>query len=155
MCDTLNILYSLSIISLWKEKHTLCEEKNAKHSSRNCQYISLVMPPSFRGKAELGTRERPSSSKNMPFLHVEDAFLEARRASSLCVLVTYWFIVGYKRNYREFHTPTLKEYSSTQCNDILRFYWLCLDMEWLLRFFIEEVFLPSCHQTQKSQKTDT
>jgi hypothetical protein len=47
------------------------------------------MPPSLRGKAELGTRERPSSSENMPFLHVEDALLEARRACSQTLSVTF------------------------------------------------------------------
>jgi len=47
------------------------------------------MPPSLRGKAELGTRERPSTSENMPFLHVENALLEARRACSQRLSVTF------------------------------------------------------------------
>ena len=104
MCDTPNILYSLSIISLWKKKHTLCEEKNAKLSNRNCQYISVVIPPSFRGKAELGTRERPSSSENMPFLHVENALLASRRACPRMLFVTFWFRVGYKHNHKTRYT---------------------------------------------------
>jgi len=31
----------------------------------------------------------------MPFLDVEDALLEARKASSLMQYVIYWFIDGY------------------------------------------------------------
>ena len=50
--------------------------------------FQLSYPPSLRGKAELGTRERPSSYKNMPFLHVEDALLGTRRACSQFVFVT-------------------------------------------------------------------
>ena len=106
MRDTPNILYNPSIISLWKEKHTPCEEKNAKLSNRNCQYISVVMPLSFHRKAELKARKRPSSSDNMPFLHVEDALLDARRACSQFVFVTIWFIECYKDDCRERHTSS-------------------------------------------------
>ena len=42
----------------------------------------------FRAKAEYATRGGPSTSENMPFLHVEDALLDARRACSQFVFVT-------------------------------------------------------------------
>ena len=48
----------------------------------------LLIIFSFREKAEYATRERPSTSENMPFLHVEDALLDARRACSQFVFVT-------------------------------------------------------------------
>ena len=41
----------------------------------------------FRAKAEYATRGGPSTSENMPFLHVEDALLDARRACSQFVFV--------------------------------------------------------------------
>jgi len=46
------------------------------------------MPLSFRGKAEYATRGGPSTSENMPFLHVEDALLGAKRACSQFVFIT-------------------------------------------------------------------
>jgi len=46
------------------------------------------MPLSFRGKAELGTRERPSTSENMPFLIQEKPLLDARKAYTRFVFIT-------------------------------------------------------------------
>ena len=51
--------------------------------------FQLSCPPSFRGKAELGTRERPSSSENMPFNVQEGRLLHARKACSQTLFVTY------------------------------------------------------------------
>jgi len=48
----------------------------------------LLIIFSFRDKAEYATRGGPSTSENMPFLHVEDALLDARRACSQFVFVT-------------------------------------------------------------------
>jgi len=48
----------------------------------------LLIIFSFRKKAEYATRGGPSTSENMPFLHVEDALLDARRAYSQFVFVT-------------------------------------------------------------------
>ena len=48
----------------------------------------LLIIFSFREKAEYATRGGPSTSENMPFLHVEDALLDARRACSQFVFVT-------------------------------------------------------------------
>ena len=121
MCDTPNILYSLSIISLWKKKHTLCEEKNAKLSNRNFQYISVVMPPSFRGKAELETRTCPSTFKNMPFLRQEGRLLRARRAYTRMQNVTYWFLVGYILGCRWWYMRVVRMVSLVGCKDFFRF----------------------------------
>ena len=48
----------------------------------------LLIIFSFREKAEYATRGGPSTSENMPFLHVEDALLDARRACSQFMFVT-------------------------------------------------------------------
>ena len=121
MCDTLNILYNPWIVSLWEGKHTLCEGQNAKHSKRNCQYISVVMPLSFRGKAKYATRGGPSSSENMPFLHVEDALLGARRACSQMLNITHWFLVGYILGCRQWYMRVLRVVSLVDCKDFLSF----------------------------------
>jgi len=60
-----------------KEKDILCYGKVAEYSSRDCQDISLIILLSFRGKAELEARRRPSSFKNIPFKGQEDALLDA------------------------------------------------------------------------------
>ena len=65
----------------------LRESENSKHPNRNCQNFSVVTPFSVRGKAKLDARRGPSAFKNMPFLRVKDALLDARRASSLMLCV--------------------------------------------------------------------
>jgi len=54
-----------------------CEKKNADCVFRNCQDISLIILLSFRGKAQLEARRRPSTFENMPFKGQEDALLDA------------------------------------------------------------------------------
>ena len=65
----------------------LRESENSKHPNRNCQIFSVVTPFFVRGKAKQDARRRPSAFKNMPFLRVKDALLDARRASSLMLCV--------------------------------------------------------------------
>jgi hypothetical protein len=60
-----------------KEKDILCYGKVAEYSSRNCKDISLIILLSFRGKAQLEVRRRPSPFENMPFKGQEDALLDA------------------------------------------------------------------------------
>ena len=56
---------------------------------RTCRGISVFTPLSIRRGAGGEARERPSSFENMPFLHVEDALLGARRACSQTLSVTF------------------------------------------------------------------
>jgi len=37
----------------------------------------------------------------MPFLHVEEPFLDARKAYSIMLFVMCWFIVGYKLCFKK------------------------------------------------------
>ena len=55
----------------------------------NCKDISSNTCLSIRRKAEEEARRRLSTFKNMPFLHVEGTLLEARRAFSLILYVTF------------------------------------------------------------------
>ena len=55
----------------------------------------------------------------MLFLPQEDALLERRKAFSLTLLITYWFLAGYKLNYRTHHTPISRTLSLNACNDFL------------------------------------
>ena len=70
-----------------RERNVLRESEDAKHSNRNCKDISVTTPFSVRGKANLDARRGPSAFKNMPFLRVKDALLDARRVSSLMLCV--------------------------------------------------------------------
>jgi hypothetical protein len=54
-----------------------CEKKNADSVFRDCQDISLINLLSFREKAQLEARRRPSLFEKMPFKGQEDALLEA------------------------------------------------------------------------------
>ena len=65
------------------------DQRNAKYAYRNCKNNSLKTYLSIRRKAEEEARRRPSTFKNTPFLHVEDALLEARKAFSLILYVTF------------------------------------------------------------------
>ena len=76
-----------SSVSSVRERIVLRESEDAKHSNRNCKDISVTTLFSVRGKAKLDARRGPSAFKNMPFLRVKDALLDARRASSLMLCV--------------------------------------------------------------------
>jgi len=65
------------------------DQRNAKYTDRSCKDISSNTCLSIRRKAEEEARRRPSTFKNMPFLHVEDALLKARRAFSLTSYITF------------------------------------------------------------------
>jgi len=65
------------------------DQRNAKYTDRNCKDISSNTCLSIRRKAEEEARRRLSTFKNMPFLHIEDALLEARRASSLMTHIIF------------------------------------------------------------------
>ena len=47
-------------------------------------------------EAEQEVRKRLSTVENIPFLDIEDALLEARRASSLMPYITSWFTECYE-----------------------------------------------------------
>jgi len=55
----------------------------------------------------------------MPFLGVEDALLEARKASSLTQFLTYLFLVGYKAGSRECYALVERMIGLLLCKDIL------------------------------------
>ena len=63
-------------------KNTDRERKNTNYTDRNCWYFSLIISPFIREEADVEVRRGSSTFKNMPFLGVEDALLEARKASS-------------------------------------------------------------------------
>jgi hypothetical protein len=65
------------------------DQRNVKYTDRNCKDISSNTCLSIQRKAEEEARRRPSTFKNMPFLHIKDALLEARRASSLTSYITF------------------------------------------------------------------
>ena len=55
----------------------------------------------------------------MLFLPQEDALLEARKAFPLTLLVTFWFLVGYKLIHKTYHTPMSRTLSLNAYNDFL------------------------------------
>ena len=71
----------------------------------------------MQNEAEQETRKRLSTVENMPFLDIEDALLEARRASSLMPYITNWFTECYEFNFKKHHTHILREYILLRCND--------------------------------------
>jgi hypothetical protein len=68
-------------------------------------------------EAEQEARKRLSAIENMPFLDIEDALLEARRASSLTLYITSWFTECYEFNFKKHHTHILREYILLRCHD--------------------------------------
>lgn len=68
-------------------------------------------------EAEQETRKRLSTVENMPFLDIEDALFEARRASSLMLYITSWFTECYEFYFKKHHTHILREYILLRCND--------------------------------------
>ena len=100
-------------------KNTDRERKNTNHTYRNCWYFSLIISPFIREEADDEIRRGSSIFKNMPFLGVEDALLEARKASSLTQFVTYWFLVGYKAGSRECYALVERMIGLLLCKDIL------------------------------------
>ena len=71
---------------------------------------------SFHRKAELEAKRCSSSFENMPFLHVEDALLGARRACCQILIVTCWFVEGYTVIYRECHSINVRVFRLVDCN---------------------------------------
>jgi hypothetical protein len=63
--------------------------KDGKLVDRKCTDFSVITPLSVCREAEDETRRGPSTFENMPFLLAEDALLDARRASSLMLFVTF------------------------------------------------------------------
>lgn len=70
----------------------------------------------MQNEAEQETRKRLSTAENMPFLDIEDALFEARRASSLIPYITSWFTECYEFNFKKHHTHILREHILPQCN---------------------------------------
>ena len=101
-------------------KNTDRERKNTNHTYRNCWYFSLIISPFIREEADVEVRRGSSTFKNMPFLGVEDALLEARKASSLTQFVTCWFLVGYKLGGRGCYALVERMIGLLLCKDILR-----------------------------------
>mgnify|MGYP001688202675 FL=1 len=71
----------------------------------------------MQNEAEQETRRCLSTVENMPFLDIEDALLEARRASSLMLYITSWFTEYYEFYFKKHHTHILREYILLRCND--------------------------------------
>ena len=71
----------------------------------------------MQNEAEQETRKRLSTAENMPFLDIEDALFEARRASSLIPYITSWFTEYYEFYFKKHHTHILREYIMLRCND--------------------------------------
>lgn len=68
-------------------------------------------------EADKEVRKRLSAVENMPFLDIEDALFEARRASSLMPYITSWFTECYEFYFKKHHTHILREYILLRCND--------------------------------------
>ena len=86
----------------------LIDEKSVLFEHRAYRGISVITPLSIRRGAG-GEAERASSSfENMPFLHAEDALLEARRACSQTLFITRWFIVGYISAFSRLFPPIVR-----------------------------------------------
>lgn len=68
-------------------------------------------------EAEQEVRKRLSTVENIPFLDIEDALFEARRASSLMPYITSWFTECYEFYFKKHHTHILREYILLRCND--------------------------------------
>ena len=62
------------------------------HTPRTCKLFSLL---SYPVHAFLHSRTCPSTSENMPFLMLERALLDARKAFSTFAFITIWNSVGY------------------------------------------------------------
>ena len=101
-------------------KNTDRERKNTNHTYRNCWYFSLIISPFIREEADDRARRGSSIFKNMPFLGVEDALLEARKVSSLMLYVTYWFLVGYKFDNRRRYALIERDFGLFLYKHILR-----------------------------------
>jgi hypothetical protein len=63
--------------------------KDGKLVDRKCTDFSVITPLSVCREAEDETRRGLPMFENMPFMHAEDALLDARRASSLMLFVTF------------------------------------------------------------------
>ena len=111
LCDTQNPQHPYNDIDR--------AQRNAKYTDRSCKDISSNTSLSIRRKAEEETRRRLTTFKNMPFLHVEDALLEARRASFSVLYVTFWFVVSYKLTFKQSYIPFVRIFISHLCNDFL------------------------------------
>ena len=94
--------------------------------------FQLSCPSLFEERPSLEQENAPSSSKNMPFLHVEDALLEAWKESSSKLFITYWFIAGYKLCFKKRYTPFKRMFSFMLCNDFLQIYQLSRSMDRLM-----------------------
>ena len=94
-----------------------CEKRNADCFFRDCQDISLIILLSFRGKAQLEARRRPSPFENMPFKGQEEALLDAWRGPSLVYLITSWFTDGYYDLPQLSYSSSKNEYNKLLCKD--------------------------------------
>ena len=65
-----------------RSRNTICV-------SANCKDVSVIVSFFIREKFGEETRRGLSMFENMPFMHAEDALLDARRASSLMLFVTF------------------------------------------------------------------
>ena len=79
---------------------------------------------------EQENRRYPSTFKNMPFLHVEEPFLDARKAYSIIQLVMCWFLAGYKLCFEKCLTALWRELGWLCCKYISLFKWLFWCVDW-------------------------
>lgn len=98
-----------------RSKNTICV-------SVNCKDVSVIVSFFIREKLGEETRRGLFTFKNMPFLRVKDALLDARRASSAILFVIYWYSEGYKLDSWGYYIPAMRELFSIICNDFLCIY---------------------------------
>ena len=72
-----------------RERKVLRERKNTNHVNRKIQDILHAVPFYIREKAELDARTCPFTFENMPFYVQEGRLLQARRACSYVLSVTF------------------------------------------------------------------
>lgn len=104
-------------------------ETQHKYRKKNVKIFGDTLSSSFWEGQREEWRRALAVFKNMLFLKAEDALLEARKASSSPLLITYWFIVCYKLNYYRHYTFTVKMYTFALCHDFSSFYWLFRNKE--------------------------
>lgn len=116
---------------MWSHPYKTIEKGETQHKYRkkNVKIFGDTLSSSFWEGQREEWRRGLSAFKNMLFLKAENALLEARKASSSAILITYWFIVCYKLNYYRHYAFTVKMYTFALCHDFSSFYWLFRNKE--------------------------
>lgn len=83
-------------------------------------------------------RRCSSTSKKTPFLHVKDALLGARKASSQTLHITSWLHVDYKLSLKRRYITLKKMFSTLLCNDFLQLDRYSRDVEWIQKCLYDD-----------------